>query len=74
MGKPEATTRAEIVEEEQLLFAANLAVISLCCLRKERFVFGELLLVWEGNSINSLQRVFGGVAKEIRSRVLQVAG
>jgi hypothetical protein len=65
MGKEEAASRAEVVEEEQLLVLSNLAVIAFGSLGKEDFVVGQLLLIWEGDSVDALQGVVVGVAQEI---------
>lgn len=58
------------MEEEQLLFLANLSVITLGCFLNELFVFGHLLLVWEGDTIQTLQRVVLCITQKVRCRVL----
>ena len=70
MGQEEAASRAEVVEEEQFLVLSNLAVVAFGSLGKENFIVGQLLLIWEGDSVDALQGVVVGVAEEIRSRVL----
>ena len=86
MGKEESTPGTEVVEEEEFLFLqknqflscfwfrkphlANLTVISLGSFRKESFVLRKLLLIWERDTVDTLQGVIFGVTKEVRSGVL----
>ena len=86
MGKEESTSGTEVVEEEQFLLLqknqhlsffqfrnphlANLTVISLGGFRKESFVLRKLLLIWERDTVDTLQGVVFGVTKEVRSGVL----
>lgn len=67
----ETTSRAVFVEEEQLLLLSDFAMIPTSSLLKELFVVPQLLLVWERNAVDTLQRVVVGIAKEVRGRVLQ---
>lgn len=62
MWKEEAASWAELVEEEQLLFSADLAVIPLGGFGQHCLVFRQLLLVWERDTIYSLQRVVVRIA------------
>lgn len=39
-------------------------------LLQEFLIFDELLLIWEGDSVNSLQGIVVGIPKEIRSGIL----
>ena len=57
MRQEETTSRAELVEKEKFLVLSNLSVVSLCGLLQEFLVFLELLLVWETDTIYTLQRV-----------------
>lgn len=61
----EAASWTKVMEEEELLFFANLAVIALGRLGEESLVLYKLLLVGEGNAVNALKRVVGRVSKEI---------
>jgi hypothetical protein len=58
----EATTRTEIIEKVQLLILSNLAVVTFSCFGEEGSVIGELLLVWERDSVDALQRVVARVS------------
>lgn len=54
-------------------YLSNLSVISFRGLLQEVLVLGHFLLVGEGDTVDSLQRVVVGVSKEIRCRVLGVS-
>ena len=54
MREEETASRAEIVEEEQLLVLANFTVIALSSLSEEDFVICELLLVGERDTVDAL--------------------
>lgn len=71
MRQEETTSRAVFIEEEQLLLLSDFAMIPTSSLLKELFVVPQLLLVWERNAVDTLQRVVVGIAKEVRGRVLQ---
>jgi hypothetical protein len=58
----EATTRTEIIEKVQLLILSNLAVVTFSCFSEEGSVIGELLLVWERDPVDALQRVVARVS------------
>lgn len=55
MREEEATSRTEVVEEEQFLFTTNLAVVPLRGLGQKCFILGQLLFIGEGDTINALQ-------------------
>jgi len=65
MGQEEAASRAEVIEEEEFLVLSDLAMVALRSLGKEDFVVGQLLLIWEGDSVDALQGVIVGVTEEI---------
>lgn len=68
--QPERASRAEIVEEEQLLFFCDLAVVPPGRLLQEGLVFGHLFFVGEGYAVDTLKGVILRVAEEVRRRVL----
>ena len=68
--QPEAASRTELVEEEKLLVLSNLAMVAFGGLGEESLVFGQLFLVGEGDTVDTLQRLIVRVAEEVRGRVL----
>ncbi len=46
-------------------YLADLSMVTLCSLCKERLVLREPLLVGEGDTVYSLQRVVLGVTQEV---------
>ena len=54
----------------QNLYLSNLSVISLGGFFEEMLIFGHLLLIWERDTVDTLQGVVFGVTKEVRSGVL----
>ena len=65
MWQEEAASRTQIIEEKQLLFFADLTMITFGSFSKEQLVFRHLLLVRERDSIDTLKRLVVRVAKEI---------
>ena len=65
MRQEEAASRAEVVEEEKLLFPADFAVIALRSFSEEGFVLSELLLVREGDTVDALQGVVRLITQEV---------
>ena len=65
MRQEEAASRAEVVEEEKLLFPTNFTMVALRGLGEEGLVLGELLLVWEGDTIDALQGVVRLITQEV---------
>lgn len=65
MREEKTTSWAEVIEEKQFLLLSYLPMIALSSLGKENFVFGQLFLVGEGNSVYTLQRVVIGIAEEV---------
>jgi len=65
MREEETASGAQVIEEEQLLLLANLAVIAFGSLGQESLVVCQLLLVGEGDTINALKRVVGWVSEEV---------
>ncbi len=59
--KEEAASGTKVVEEEQLLLSTDLSVIPFRSLR----VLCQLLLVGEGDTVDSLERVVVRVAEEV---------
>lgn len=53
----EAATRTHLMEEEEVVFFAELAMVSLGRLLLQELPFLELLGVREGDAINPLQRI-----------------
>ena len=51
-------------------YLANLPVVTLRGFLEEVLVLGHLLLVREGDTVDTLQRVVLGVAEEVRRRAL----
>ena len=70
MREEETASRTQLIEEEQLLLPPNLTMIALSSLRKEVLVLRQLLLVGEGDTVDTLQRLIVRVAEEVRGRVL----
>jgi len=56
IGQEEATARGHAVKEEELLLGAQQAVIPLLGLLHTVLVVFHALLVWKGDSIDSLQQ------------------
>jgi hypothetical protein len=50
----EATSRAQIIEEEKFLLFADLTMITLGSFSKEHLIFRQLFFVRKGDSINTL--------------------
>lgn len=70
MCEEEAAARAQFVEHEQVLFTADLAMITLGRLFKEFLVRGHLLAIRERDTIDALQGVIVAVTEKVRGRVL----
>lgn len=51
-------------------YLSDFAMVSLCSLFKVLLVFLKLLLVWETDSINTLERLVLRIPEKIRGRVL----
>ena len=51
--------------------ATNFAVVTSRSLGKELLVLRQLLRVWERDTVYALQRIVGGIAEEVRRRVLR---
>lgn len=45
-------------------------MIPLCSLREESLVLSQLLLIWERDTVDTLQRIVVRITKEVRGRVL----
>jgi len=61
----EATSRAQVIEEKELLLFADLTMITFGSFSKEQLVFRHFFFVREGDSIDTLERLVVRVAKEI---------
>jgi len=61
----EAASGAQVVEEEEFLVFADLPVVPLRCLSEECLILGQLLLVREGDTVDSLEGVVGVVTEEV---------
>lgn len=59
------------MEHEELLLLTNLSMITLSSLLKELEVSVHQLLIRERNTVDSLERVVGGVTQEVRRGVFQ---
>jgi hypothetical protein len=71
LGQKEGAAWAELMEKEQFLLAANLAMIALGSLLLQHHPFVELLFGGEGDPIHSLQTLSLNVALPIGRRRLQ---
>ena len=71
MRQKETASGTELVEEEKLLVLSNLAMVALGGFSEESLVFGQLLLVGEGDTVDTLQRIVLRITEEVRSRALQ---
>lgn len=63
--KEEWATGGRLIEEEQLLLLANSQMVPLFSFLQKLQVLSHQLLVGEGNTTNTLQRVVGLIAKEV---------
>lgn len=45
-------------------------MVALCSFRKEGLILSQLLLIGEGDTIDSLERIVVSISKEVRCRVL----
>lgn len=68
--QPERSARGHFIEEEELLFLANLAVVAFRRLGKKRLVLFELLLVGERDAGNPLDRFVRAVSEPVSGGVL----
>lgn len=59
------------MEEKQFLFSANPTMVSSGCFLQKFLMFGHLFRIWEGYTVDTLQRVVLGVTQEVRGRVFQ---
>jgi len=67
MRQKESTPRCKLVEEKQVLVLSNHPMIPLQGFLFKILVFFKLGFFWEGNSVNSLELVFGGITKPVGS-------
>ena len=49
---------------------ANLSMVSLCGLLQEMLVLGHLLLVREGDTVDTLKGIIVWISEEVRGRAL----
>eukprot|EP00050_Salpingoeca_kvevrii_P006220 m.288086 g.288086 ORF g.288086 m.288086 type:complete len:548 (-) comp11898_c0_seq1:182-1825(-) len=66
VGREKAAAGAEVVEEKELLVAANLAVVALCGLLLDDLPLLEELRVGKGDAIDALERLGLGLALPVR--------
>lgn len=66
----EARSGGELVEEEEFLLLTNLSVITLGSLLQVLLVLFQLLLVWERDTVDTLEGIVVGVSEEVGRGVL----
>mmetsp|Transcript_52532 Transcript_52532/g.78488 ORF Transcript_52532/g.78488 Transcript_52532/m.78488 type:complete len:385 (-) Transcript_52532:986-2140(-) len=69
VGKPEGTTRRQVVKHDQFLLLGNATMIAFFCLFLVLLPHFQLLLVGETNTIHALQGFIVGVPKPLRGRM-----
>mmetsp|Transcript_32752 Transcript_32752/g.55219 ORF Transcript_32752/g.55219 Transcript_32752/m.55219 type:complete len:390 (+) Transcript_32752:512-1681(+) len=70
MRHPEAAARGQLVEEEQFLLGTHQSMVPSFRLLLELLPLLEHALVWEGDAIDTLQRVVARLAQPVRGRRL----
>jgi hypothetical protein len=58
------------VEEEEVLFAADFAVVAFGGFGEQRFVFGHLFLVGETDAVDPLEGIVLCITKPVRRGIL----
>jgi hypothetical protein len=70
VGEEETAPRGEFVEEEEVLFAADFAVVAFGGFGQERFVFGHLFFVGETDAVDPLEGIVLCITKPVCRGIL----
>mmetsp|Transcript_32718 Transcript_32718/g.77127 ORF Transcript_32718/g.77127 Transcript_32718/m.77127 type:complete len:278 (+) Transcript_32718:1152-1985(+) len=70
VGHPKRGSRGQIIEHDEVLFVGEASVIAFLGLFHHFLPHLQLLLIGEGNSVQSLKGIVFGIAQPVGSRVL----